>query len=496
MISSYSISRQLAVLAMMLAGQAAQAVSLSSQGTGQVLLYPLYKTFGGSVTQISVVNGEDRAKALRVQFNEALNGRPVLTLNLYLGAHDTWYGSVFAASNQGPANLVTDDASCLFPDFRDNPAAPRLPDGRSYIPFDKSNYQDDGGFRDFSRTLDGTVTVFELGSVLPGSTLADALSVDPNGAGIAPKSCNYLAQAWANGVWTSNTSAGLVNPTGGLTGSANLIDVAEGKLFAYDATALDDFRIDPLDSPQGTKASVVMHTRPTDPHPTLADAISDPVQQIASADVTLRRHMIHVDYPASRAIDAVTATLMADTIRNDYIFNYDDGITTDWIVAMPTARFYTDQDIVGPTAIPPFLLPFSNIPYHPSCLGITSLAYFRNGEQNLGQIFNYEWCYSTQEISISPPTEFSGSGFHGRHDYLLEQAGWQQWDLGGRTLLSNYKASMRPANDGTIFDGLPVIGFAKFNFAAANAAGAAANYSGRSDHRRTVHCTNSAGKCD
>jgi len=44
----------------------------------------------------------------------------------------------------------------------------------------------------------------------------------------------------------------------------------------------------------------------------------------------------------ARGIDAVTAVLMADTIENDYVVDPALGASTDWVVTMPTRRFYVD----------------------------------------------------------------------------------------------------------------------------------------------------------
>jgi hypothetical protein len=51
---------------------------------------------------------------------------------------------------------------------------------------------------------------------------------------------------------------------------------------------------------------------------------------------------------------------------------------------------------------------------------------------------------------------------------------------------------MRPALDGTIFNGLPAVGFAATNYVNANVTpGVLSNYSGLYPHRSTASCTNS-----
>ena len=101
-------------VASLFAGFAADAgaVALSPRGTGQVLLFPYYTVNGGNQTLLTLVNSTARAKALKVRFNEARNGRAVYELNLYLAAHDTWAAAVFANGERGVAKLAFNDASC------------------------------------------------------------------------------------------------------------------------------------------------------------------------------------------------------------------------------------------------------------------------------------------------------------------------------------------------------------------------------------------------
>src|SRR5262245_56734028 len=90
----------------------AGAVSVNPRGTGQVLLFPYYTANGGNQTLLTLVNTTARAKALKLRFNEARNGRTVFEMNLYLAAYDTWAAAVFAAGATGVASIGTVDVSC------------------------------------------------------------------------------------------------------------------------------------------------------------------------------------------------------------------------------------------------------------------------------------------------------------------------------------------------------------------------------------------------
>ena len=73
-----------AVMAAALGAGSAQAANLSSDGTGQVLLFPYYTVQGNNETLLTIVNTTDKGKAVKVRFREAFNSREVLGFNLYL----------------------------------------------------------------------------------------------------------------------------------------------------------------------------------------------------------------------------------------------------------------------------------------------------------------------------------------------------------------------------------------------------------------------------
>src|SRR5262245_24439066 len=97
---------------------AGQAVNLSAEGRGQVLLYPYYTTRPDRApprgvdgepyaTLLSVVNTTPSAKAVRVRFLEGRNGREVLDFNLFLSPFDVWTAAVLPDLGTGGARLGT-----------------------------------------------------------------------------------------------------------------------------------------------------------------------------------------------------------------------------------------------------------------------------------------------------------------------------------------------------------------------------------------------------
>jgi hypothetical protein len=72
----------------------AEAINLSLDATGQVLLYPYYNVNQGNVTFVSVTNTTNTAKAVKVRFREAAGRESVFDFTLYLLSRDVWVGAV------------------------------------------------------------------------------------------------------------------------------------------------------------------------------------------------------------------------------------------------------------------------------------------------------------------------------------------------------------------------------------------------------------------
>ncbi len=107
--------RPILIILLVLLSLKLQAVHLSKDGTGQVLIFPYYTVNGGIDTLINLVNTTDEAKALRVRFREAANSREVFTFNLYLGPNDVWAGAVIKSGEPAIAKIISFDQSCTNP---------------------------------------------------------------------------------------------------------------------------------------------------------------------------------------------------------------------------------------------------------------------------------------------------------------------------------------------------------------------------------------------
>jgi len=272
----------------------AEAVMLSARGTGQVLIFPYY-TVNHFQTLLSAVNATANGKAVKVRFREGYDGRDVATFNVYLAPFDTWVGAVFDTSpdGSGGAAIATNDNSCTVPAFN----ATFFPIGPTVLAFSNKNYSQgdygtptgtDSGPTDLKRTREGFFEIIEMGTIVDQASFSPKTLEAISAVNGVPKNCAQVQNAWASGgYWATNANTDMTAPSGGLYGSAGIVDVGQGTLYAYDATAIDGY------------SDVVQHTAPGDAKPNLSTAVTDSAHDIASAYVPIGNAVIKADYPAS-----------------------------------------------------------------------------------------------------------------------------------------------------------------------------------------------------
>jgi len=464
---------------------------LNPRGTGQVLVYPYY-TVNHQQTLVSVINATEHGKALKIRFHEAYDGRDVANFNVYLGPFDSWVGSVFDTSGDGTgaAAIATNDNSCTVPAF---PLA-AVPGTLHALTFSNANYSQgnygtstgtDHGPTNLARTREGFFEIIEMGEVVdqPTSSPKTLEAITPvNGK---PPGCAQVQNAWASGgYWMTNATTDLLSPAGGLYGAAGIVDVAQGTLYAFDATGIDGF------------SDVVQHSAPGDGKPNLSTAITDSVHDLATAYVPIGNAMIKGDYIASMAgVDAVSAVLMADTLYNEFDIEPAVGAATDWVVTFPTKQFYVD-----PALVATYAQPFESVFDQTSCHFAAPQISDRNNPpvntvcpplQNCAQ--NY-LCYETEVISFNDlaaedsPTKALSSRILPR-GVLITQF---EVPAAGNLALVFPNGQLRPSANGVVFMGMPATGFAATNYINANVTpGVLSNYSAAYPHRSHASCSNS-----
>ncbi len=347
------LSASIAVGLVMAAGlsPATQAMSLNAQGTGQALIFPYYTVNSANQTLLSVVNGTEAGKAVRIRFREARNARTVFSANLYLSPFDVWTASIFSLSETAPSNpgnLLTFDNSCMLPRIKNNLNLPVLSNQRRYQPFTNYAYtgaSNDAGPDTLDRTREGYFEMIEMGEVVnrDHNTL-NALLPDTSGI----PNCQQIERAWLPlsveppnvAYWTVNAMADIDPPRGGLFGVVSIVDALAGTMMSYQPDAIDAF------------SSIALHTAPNAAQPTLADART--TATTAVAQVFTDGRLITSTYPVERAIDAVSALFMQDEVFNEFVTHANVGGASEWVLTMPTKYAYTDEAIVGQTAIAPF----------------------------------------------------------------------------------------------------------------------------------------------
>jgi len=311
------------------------AVSLSSDGTGQVLLIPFYTVRDGHVTSVSISNrNQAHTKVVKLRFREGLRGASVLDLNLFLPPRDVWTGAII--SNESGASLQSSDSSCT---------SPRVP--TEGIPFNNLHYtgqipgtQNDQGGDTLDRTREGLVEIIEMGVVANaaddnfstatqvGNSVARAVQHESLGL---PRDCSVVRVA---GLFPGQGD--LRAPKAGLAASGIIIDSQRGTEFVLPVTALQRFFV-PVD-PSGD-----LYTEPGSLKPDLG-SVFPARSDIINPDRGEPSVFTVSDWVAAggQAIDAVSAVLMKPELAGDY--DVSDGFQSELVLTFPT---------LGASIVPP-----------------------------------------------------------------------------------------------------------------------------------------------
>lgn len=437
------------------------AVTVSPDGRGQVLLYPYYTAQGTNDTVISVVNTTDADKVLKLRLLEGRNGRPVLSLNLYLAARDGWSAAI-ARNGAGQPVLRVYDASCTVPILG---ASPTVAGAREVTLSNAAYAGYDRAGSGVDRAKEGYVELLEMGEVAPGFRL-------PGGGTMSEamtwytRDCGALAAAWeAGGAFDTSGGAELTRPKGGLIGSAAVINVQDGTDYTYDPVVLN------------AVFSARRHTAPGDERPSLADA--DPVSLVVAEDQAFRSTW-------SNGADAVSAVLMHPMLFNEYSVESALGAATDLVVTFPTKPFHVvrESDTAAVTRAP-FTARFDDVlplgygvggaavadgASTGACESISITRTAREGEHIAPIDFGvpppgyvpdpWAFCWTANIMSFGDVLSSVNSV---SVDYHSAQQGWFEANLGlwdeVRTLTSS---------EGHRYRGLPIVGFAVQKFVNGN----------------------------
>ena len=312
-----SIVRLLA-FALLAACFPAAAVWINPEGRGQALLFPYYTVQSAGAdaynTLISITNTANDVKDVLVRFREGRNGNTTFQLQVFLGGKDTWTAAL-VPGDDGGTRLVTHDKSCT------DLAVPA-----SGFPFYTFFFGLDnlGGGTD--RTREGRIEVFELATL--------------NGPLAARLSQSQEQRPDCTGVHdldSPDVLAAVAPPTGGIAGSASLINVNRGLDITYNATALADLVSRPV---YAELPGFEFHS------PSI-----DPVSSMVVDNVAYRLRW-------NNGFDAVASVLSASSVGNDFILDQATNSKTDWIVTFPMRLPPVAPFVEGPLDIHDCLNPY------------------------------------------------------------------------------------------------------------------------------------------
>lgn len=467
----------------------ASAVNINSNGTGQVLIYPYYTVRGGTDTYLSVVNTTNSVKAVKVRFTEGKNSREVLDFNLYLSPQDVWTGAIVATTDG--AMLKTTDKSCTFPAI---PAG-----GKEFVNYAYTgsvsegivDFGGDGESQTLDRTREGYFEIIEMG-VITNTSLAAAVTHNSGGT---PANCGAVQTSTLNMSTSPSGNVGgqspaVVAPNGGLTGTATLINVANGTDFSFSPVALSDFSDQPIWFPAG------------DIRPDMTSS-PNPVSRIFKAGSVIVTNWDSSGIGATQdSVNAVSAVLMHDNIMNEYVLDTVTGSGTDWVITMPTKRYYVPVDAspLAQVVYPPFVEPF----YTGGACESVSLTYYNREEQSTSvadfsppqQGQGTSLCWETTVVTFnSTPGNGVLASVNDSNVSVLYENGWLNMAF-AQTYSSSALAvgiANTPAGAHT-YVGLPTVGFMVQDFVNGNVGGVLSNYGGNFDHNYTTLINGSAAE--
>jgi hypothetical protein len=472
----------------------AEAVVLNPHGTGQVLIYPYYTVNAGFGTLLSLVNTTDQGKALKVRIREGYNGRGVLDFNLYLSPFDAWVAQIFDTSSDGSggAAIATNDNSCTVPAFPKTlgPVPGSGPGVESFGDIGYTGANADGGPIGITRTREGYLEIIEMGTVT--NDHQSTLNAVTHGSSGVPSSCAQVAGAWMpGGYWTTDATADINVPTGGLYGAESIINVGEGLMYTVNAQAIDGF------------SSAAQHTPPDSSVPDLSSA-GKSADGTVSAFVPVGAGMVEAKF--ANPEDAISALFMVDNLYNEYVVDAGLNAASDWIVTFPTKRFYVDPSLVGDAAArAPFDLAFGAASAGTSCVPIGRHIIDREGAESAAGDCGFicptlpatALCYTTNAIQFgaTPALNSNLTYFAMLFDHVFGPgAGHVRIDFTKDDLGNAQPNHVLTSANGVALDGLPATGFLALEYVNGNVTpGTLANYSGATAHRSSVSCTRGSG---
>jgi hypothetical protein len=326
----------------------AQAMNVSQNNVGEVLLFPYYTVKNGFDTVFTVTNTTDKTAVFKIRFREALNSREVRDFNVILSPYDHWGAAVTLPDGTSTPVVRTFDKTCTSPLL---PASATMA-GATEVGFTNALYSgiyEDGADTSIERSQEGYFEVILMGlSSRSTSTSTNLIEYNAKHVDGVPRNCSVVDQQFLD-------VAGLVKPyfytpENVLKGHVTYIDVDSGKAIDAEPTAIENF----FDNLAANVDDDII-AAPGDVNPDLADG-----------DTGATANLINNGTPVAAGGDlfrpsqnTLSMLLMANSVVNE--FATGTGAATSWVVTFPTKHHFTDAytaagtvDQAEDTALPPF----------------------------------------------------------------------------------------------------------------------------------------------
>ncbi len=288
------------------------SVYINENETGEVLLIPFYSVANDLTTMVSISNGGDEYKVVKVTVRDGQQSQRLLSFNVFLKGHDIWTMGLLRTSADS-VSLVTNDQSCTTLEGD-------LPIYQDLLTFEIDPDNELTQEEIDARMEIGSIEVYELAEVKDSDNFLKVAMDESN--------CGYIRDQYgAGGLWQDDLNNDeILNPVdGGLHGAAYIIDVANGFVFNSPVTHFDHFYS------EGT----VFHRSPEDSLPDLSSG--DPVSLLIDEG-----RVVETRWPTG--YEAISALLMKSTLSNEFEISEGIGAATEWVISFPTLRFYQRDD--------------------------------------------------------------------------------------------------------------------------------------------------------
>ncbi len=359
------------------AAAVANDLSVSTDGTGHILLVPYFSTQNGNVSLLNITNTDQvNGKAVKLRYRGAANSDDVYDITLFLSPGDMWSANV--SNNNGVSSLVTNDNSCTLP---------------ASVNADFSTARVRGG--DAGQTREGYIEILNVADVPPN--LADAAGVatataNPlfaaikhatSGANIGTATCaipDQTKDVTAMSATPATPGAGEENaanvrgysfPTGGLMANWFVMNLSKAGSFTGEATAL-------VASVGGDKvpaqANIVFSPQDGEAQgaggstAAIGDLTADPllaggVEDDGATPVAPTIPGVNFDFPdlstpyvagvadPTAQANMLSGALATLSVTNEYMTSPSVSFATDWTFSMPSRRYNVALDYAAPQAV-------------------------------------------------------------------------------------------------------------------------------------------------